>query len=95
MIVILIHYKPRIAVAILDLQWINMTCGEQKDEENCHIFEKQFKGIIHSKTPSCRKIKSVFRDVKWCLNAPWGPKGLIKAVYNIEKQGQIEVIAIL
>ena len=24
-IVILIHYKPRIAVAILDLQWMKMT----------------------------------------------------------------------
>ena len=28
------------------------------------------------KTSSCRKIKSVFRDVKWCFNASWGIKGL-------------------
>ena len=26
---------------------------------------------------SCREIKSVFRDVKWCFNASWGLKGLM------------------
>ena len=36
----------------------------------------QFPGNFRSKTPSCRKIKSVFRDVKLCFNAPWGIKGL-------------------
>ena len=25
-------------------------------------------GDFHSKNPSCRKIKSVFREVKWCFN---------------------------
>ena len=37
----------------------------------------QFHGNIHSKTLGCRKIKSVFRDVKWCFNAARGLKWLI------------------
>ena len=28
---------------------------------------------------SCRKIKYVLRDVKWCFNALWGLKGLNRA----------------
>ena len=39
-IAIFIHYKPRIAVAILDLKWMKMTWGEWKIKENCHILEK-------------------------------------------------------
>ena len=32
--------------------------------------------IFRSKTLNCKKIKYVFRDVKWCFNASWGLKGL-------------------
>ena len=35
-IVIFIHYKPRIAVAILDLQWMKMIWCGLKIKENCH-----------------------------------------------------------
>ena len=31
---------------------------------------------IDSKTLGCSKMKSVFRDVKWCFDASWGLKGL-------------------
>ena len=75
-IVIFIHYKPRIAVAIHDLQWMKMIWSGLKIKENCHILLNKFLGNFHSKTPSCRKSKSVFRDVKWCFNASWGLKGL-------------------
>ena len=36
----------------------------------------QFHGNFLFKTLSCRKIKSFFMDVKWCVNASWGLKGL-------------------
>ena len=39
-IVIFIHYKPRIAVAILALQWMKMTWNGWKIEKNCHVFVK-------------------------------------------------------
>ena len=35
-----IHYKPRIAVAILDLQWMKMIWNGLKIEENCHVLGK-------------------------------------------------------
>ena len=44
------------------LKWV-------KKWKNCHVLVKQFHWNIHSKPASCRKIKSVFRDVKWCFNA--------------------------
>ena len=47
--------------------WIN--------KENCHVFVNQFHGNFHSKSLSCREIKAVFRNVKWCFNASWGLKG--------------------
>ena len=50
-------------------------CGV-KIKENCYALVNQFYGIFCSKTLCCRKIKSVFRDVKWCFNASWGLKGL-------------------
>ena len=51
-------------------------CG-LKIKENCHVsLINQFHGDCHSKTLGCRKIKCVFRDVKWCFNASWGLKGL-------------------
>ena len=62
-IVIFIHYKPRIAVAILDLQWMKMIWFGLKIKENVHVLVNQFHGNIHSKTLSCGEIKSVFRDV--------------------------------
>ena len=39
-----------------------------KIKENCYVLVNQFHGNIHSKTPSYRKIKSVFRDLKWCFD---------------------------
>ena len=75
-IVIFIHYKPRIAVAILDLLWMKMIWSGWKIKENCHVLVNQFHGNFRSKTLGCGKIKSVFRDVKLCFNASWGLKGL-------------------
>ena len=50
-------------------------CGV-KIKENCYALVNQFHGNFRSKILCCRKIKSVFRDVKWCFNASWGLKGL-------------------
>ena len=55
---------------------MKMTWCGLKIEENCHVLVNQFHGNYHYKTPSCWKIRSVFRDVKWCFNASWGLKGL-------------------
>ena len=38
-------------------------CG-LKIKEICHVLVNQFHGKFRSKTPSCRKIIYVFRDVK-------------------------------
>ena len=75
--IIFIHYKPRIAAAILVLQWMKMTWCGLKIKENYHVLVNQFHWNFRSKTLSCRKIKYVFRDVKWCCNASWGLKGLM------------------
>ena len=58
-----------------------------KIKENNHVLVNQFYGNFHSKTPSGRKIKCFFRDVKWCFDASWGPKGLgvFKSVVRTEK----------
>ena len=50
-------------------------CG-LKIKENHHVLVNKFHGNLCSKTVRCRKIKSVFRDVKWCFNASWRLKGL-------------------
>ena len=50
-------------------------CG-LKIKENYHVLVSQFKGNFRSKTLSFRKIKYVFRDVRWCFNASLGLKGL-------------------
>ena len=76
-IVIFIHYKPQIAVTILHLYWMKMIWSGWEIEENCHVLVNQLHGNLHSKTPSYWKIKSVFRDVKWCFNASWRLKGLL------------------
>ena len=76
-IVIFIYYKPRIAVAILNKFWIKIIWCGLKIIENYHVLVNQFHGNFRSKTLSCGKIKSVFRDVKWCFNASWGLKVLI------------------
>ena len=48
-IVICTHYKLRIAVAILDLQWIKMIeCG-LNIKENCHVLVNQFHENFRSK----------------------------------------------
>ena len=55
-IVTFIHYKPRIAVVVVDegvLKWV-------KIQENFHVSVKKFHGNFPSKVVSCRKIKSVF-----------------------------------
>ena len=36
----------------------------EKLKEKCHVLVKEFHGNFPSKTVSCRKIKSVSRDVK-------------------------------
>ena len=66
-IVIFIHYKPRISVAILDLQWTVSSVHEN----------------FHSKTLSCGKIKFVHGNFKWCFNASWEFKWLIQYVLYI------------
>ena len=35
-----------------------------KNNENCYVLVNQFHGNFRSKNRTCRKIKSVFRDVK-------------------------------
>ena len=47
-IVIFVHYKPRIAVAILDLYWTKLTCCGWKIKEN--VLVNQFHGNFPSKT---------------------------------------------
>ena len=47
-----------------------------KIKENYHVVLNKFHGNFRSKTLSFRKIKYVFRDVKWCFNASWGLEGL-------------------
>ena len=63
--------------------WRWFKVGE-KIKENYHVLVNQFHGNFNSKTLACRKIKSVFRDVKWCFNASWGLKGLneSKGIYG-------------
>ena len=50
-------------------------CG-LKIEENYHVLVNHFDGNFRIKTLGLRKIKTVFRNVKWCFNASWGLKGL-------------------
>ena len=52
-----------------------------KIKENYHVLVNQFHGNFRSKTLCCRKIKSVFREVKWCFSASWGLKGLNGSQY--------------
>ena len=49
-------------------------CG-LKIKENYHVLVNKFHGSFRSKPLSFRKNEYVFRDVKWCFNASWGPKG--------------------
>ena len=65
-IVIFIHYKPRIAVAILGLQWMKMIGCGLKIIENCHVLVNQFHGNFHSKALGCRKKRSVFKIIENC-----------------------------
>ena len=48
-IVIFIHYKLRIAAAILDLQWMKMTWCRLKIKENYHVLVNQFHENSRSK----------------------------------------------
>ena len=61
------------------------TCSEWRwfeVGENYHVLVNQFHENFHSKTPSCRKIRSVFKDVRRCFNASWGLKGLKQGVVS-------------
>ena len=51
-------------------------CGF-KIKENWNVLVNQFHANFCSKTLGWMKIRSVFWDVEWCLNASWGLKGLI------------------
>ena len=55
-IVIFIHYKPRIYVAILDLQWMKMTWSGWQMKKNILLLLKQSHESFHCKTPSFRKL---------------------------------------
>ena len=57
-----------------------MTWYGLKIKENCHLLVNQFHQNFLSKPLGCRRIKSVFKDVKWCFNASWGLKGLKKCI---------------
>ena len=46
-IVVFIHYKPRIAVAILDLYWMKMTWNGGKIKEYFHVLVDQFHGNLN------------------------------------------------
>ena len=54
-IVISIHYKPRIAVAILDMLWMKMTRSGLQIEKNI-FFIKQLHENWCSKTPTCTDV---------------------------------------
>ena len=94
--VIFIHNKSRIAVAILDLLCMKMIWCGWKIKTNCLEFVNQFQGNLHSKISNYRKIRSSFGDVKWCFNASWGLKGLIgeecKYPHDSEQQNLAECI---
>ena len=47
---ICIHYKPWIAVEILDFEWMKMTWSGLKIDENYHVVVQQFHGNFQSKT---------------------------------------------
>ena len=66
-IIIFIHYKPRIAIAILDLQWMKMIGCGLKNKENYNVLVNHFHGNFHSKTLSFREIKSVFQGCEMML----------------------------
>ena len=59
----------------------------------------QCQGNFHSKTPSCGKIKSVFRNVKWCFDASWGLKGLMnKSIFSfisLNRNGNINPVPVM
>ena len=55
---------------------MKMIWSEWKNKEKWNVLVNQFHRNFCSKTLSCGKIKSVFRDLKWCCNASWGLKGL-------------------
>ena len=58
-IVIFIHYKPRIAVAILDLLWMKMISCGLKIKENCNVLVTSFMEIFVLKPLVVEKL-SVF-----------------------------------
>ena len=63
---IFIHYKPRIAIAMLDCSGWRWSDVVKKIKEIYHVLVNQFHEKFRSKSPGCRKIKSVFMDVIVC-----------------------------
>ena len=63
-----------------------------KIKENCHVLVNQFHGNFRFKTLGCRKIKSVFRDVKWCFNASGGLKGTHPYRCRVHKQTCVFIV---
>ena len=64
------YRNSRLAVDEDDLKWMTNL------RKLPHI-RKKFNGNSRSNTHSCRTVRCVFRDVKWCFSASWGLKGLI------------------
>ena len=64
--------NSRLVVNKDDLKWV-------KNVRKLPCISKSFIDIFLLKPLSFSKIKSVFRDLRWCFNASWGIKGLIKA----------------
>ena len=63
-----------------------------KIKENCYALVNQVHRNFRSNTLCCRKIKSVFRDVKWCFNASWGLKQLTTTVCFRMKSVSLRVL---
>ena len=61
-------HNSRLVVDEDDLKWVKLV--------------NQLQGNFHHKTPSCRKIKSIYSDVKWCLNASWGLKTILFPLFK-------------
>ena len=60
-IAIFIHYKSRLAFAILDLLWMKMTSSGWK-MKIISLSLKQYHANLLSKNPGCRKSNIFFRD---------------------------------
>ena len=69
---------------------MKIICCGKIIKENHHVLLNQFHGNFRSKTLGCRRIKFVFRDVKWCFSASWGVKGLKGDTWAVNKREVVE-----